>query len=433
MRRSTQTLASLLESAGSQGRLVDVGFFTVSYEQALTKVREFSLEDPAHWVLPVVQAAVSGKAESVWFTETGKVHQCLIRGLEPGLLAKISPKLISLEPTGRAEGDYLRRSVWALTTLGAFAVAQGDLLVEWNGKELLLRDFEGDPDILVIAVSCAENAPGSWISMLGKRAARTAAHLESLKQYARFAPIELYLDGVSLSDMTRARSTNEMPIVTLAEGWANAGSMWDPEPSGSFLNAFIEGRPLLSGGDAKDSIFLCFTVALQLSRAKRVRRSRTGKKMTQQYCRYEAVLQKPAIYWVKDGIIVETRFFAERPIGGVMVVHDPTLPTDLSGLKLREFDADAFTWIDAFNKNGGRVAMELRSRSSSLKEMDTFLFNRIAGESLSTLDKVKNSLFDAFMVGTAAPLAGEEAESGPMEALADSLKHFTTLIVSPAP
>lgn len=321
------------------------GSFTLVWEKALEKFAKFSLERPAAWVLRVIQAAVglgasevdvrvSGRYLSIDF---GKVRETLFIDLQnaftqpdssttPPALRDLAAGLWSLAYASKR--DFL---IHAKATLAGRQV-WGNL--HWINSKL---SGDGDPQAIIwqlkVAVSREPESLLSRVAHLFRGGHGFQDELEELRRHAYLCPLTLKVDGLNYTKFLRAAEavkgvgkdfplpifwctyepTETLPEIGLPPDWSGRphfvqkGELW-------VRKAFSKPE------ERRVAIVLSLCFDFQTA----------GR---------QPANQTSSICWLRGGVIIDRTPLPELDglgLGMVVFLSAEGLPTDLSGMRLRQ-------------------------------------------------------------------------------------------------
>lgn len=244
---SSQDLQRFLEEKAEPGRFDSQGHFSLSVTDALEKLKEHAVADPAHWILKLVQAGVAGRADEIAIKTFRRATRAdlILATLPP--LDQLEGALLRLEASRGSLLGELCVGLRALLNLHKFRLlwcdgkrAQG---VAWNGRSL----DQVQPH------ACSVSSPRLRLEFSGPQVSAAARADEALllEQRCRWCGVTLMLDGRQVngpgnlprSQFSSLRHGSGSPRY-LASGWLGVplSEMAKPE---SISRAITTGRGVL--------------------------------------------------------------------------------------------------------------------------------------------------------------------------------------------
>lgn len=207
MSASLTKIEQFLEAKAEPGQFDSTGEFRISGDKALEKLANHSVQDSTQWVLKLVQAAVSIKAQEIRFFQYRKSNRAdIITGTLPSP-AHFQEALLQLQ---HGQDVFLKelctglRPLLKMDHLRVLWMNQGAQTgLQWNGENFV--DLESSP---LESSECGLRIefPVPLFSF-----SRRAEETRLLQEYCRWCPIPLKLDSRLVNNKDNVQSSKFSP------------------------------------------------------------------------------------------------------------------------------------------------------------------------------------------------------------------------------
>lgn len=308
-------LEHFLSEQSAQGGSDSSGFFTLSPERALDKIRDFQFAGPLDWVLALVQgchAMPEPRPAKLEFKYNRACTTLVISSLEAAIIPKLqvaASDLHDLEPWMAP----FRRALWALMNQAVLEIRHRGVKLKWDGHQFVERRARYSPNLEWTVFYREDKSVNR---------ARGAVDLRCLlwdRCWRTQIPLTYDTIPVPHHPPVRGRSAFSPLVLARGEYGTATGKLFTNHWDESKLSRH---HPLFYFFHERKSLMVGFYCSLHYSEDS----PSTGFQV--QPSASETVL-------VKHGVVVERRTFGTAPIFAVAVVEDDELPTDFTGLAAR--------------------------------------------------------------------------------------------------
>lgn len=369
MTSDDKPLEHLLSGASAVGLRDSQGVFTLAGRQALTKLAHSQLPRPSAWILKIIQAAVALQASMIVVKQDRKFTQIDITTSESIDLLEL--KLALLDPTAQPLG-YLGHLVPGLRGVGfgdsrPFQIRkflEGAIeTLTWTEHDLELARTPTSAVMasyrFLIELTVDFPAEDRGRTFMGARRSVGRARDEYLDatQYASACPVPLIVDGRRINTLAQLPfHQGKMSAMNLGLGWGYRTALSQEldvlVPSG--VRKAIESQNLSYRGLGTDPQDRYLSRALKYEASSlsegffildgdpaNWRGSsfiKVGYSLAPDFLESGTKARLSCVYWLKDGVIVDTQALSpiHHPVEVQVYASAEGLPTDLSGLNLRE-------------------------------------------------------------------------------------------------
>lgn len=334
----TEPIGEFLDDLSSEGSEADPGQFTISGEKALQKLAEFTLADPKHWVLKMVQAAVCIGATSLHFKQHHLATSVEMDSSESPSAEEVRTAIFEPHVKGSDIAQCLGMALRSLLDSCGFELSLSDGSgLRW--KEGVMTPSQGSDALVGLRLEVFIRA--TTVHERCKDILRTE---ELLRQRAALATLTITIDGqeitakevpwesrygtqqnkdsplrLCLANFSHDEGKNQFHLST---DCSLPAKKW-------FSDALRDDRPFLTWAPSQSfqyqaclELYLTFDVEKQGARPLiRPRRDTFTFK-----------------YLVK-GVVVAERRFSNSALGGHLILQQNDLATDLTGLKAEVTEA----------------------------------------------------------------------------------------------
>lgn len=318
----TELEARLAREVG-EGFTESGGRFSLDPAKALEKLGQFQFDDPSDWILKVVQAAVAGQADRLDIFAGGDSATIQFTPRCSTLEIEFADLLNTECTPDRPDWIHLRRALWSLVGQGLDFQCRNPYGPGWDHRQGQLR---------------ADGLPAQAQFILNVKCP-TETLVRKLTRRAFLCPIPLLVNHKVISSLLRCPrhgvSANSSPIVI--RFFQNQGLPTLPlplhtvqyEPSSPTL---LEELPTTEQSEGLELAVLLSIHWVQ----------RRGK--------WTTLPSESCLYWVADGVIVETQTLpgTGKAISCGVYLSAEGLETDLSGFRTVRSDARKERQLAAF-------------------------------------------------------------------------------------
>lgn len=325
-------LDQFLKGMDTEGTWESHGVFTIQREASLQRLGKLQLPRPSAWVLKMVQAAVRLGAPALEIRQEARFTCFEFR---PGVKFSIDAtenELLNAEP---GAGGALEPLLVALRSVG-FGQNRDFVLMHLEGSQARALRFEGG-DLERRTVHLGAQVEPLLQLHVTRNQGETAEERTELEQYAQVCPIPLLYQKKRIDTLSYPIETPADPtFFRLGLGAATELDREFPVPPG-----VAEHRRWSLEDRMMDTRFLCLTLPQELSRVGAIFRLTASYRVTRTPADYKAdPMALPATcYWIQDGVICDSSILQLNALHQVrleLFISGEGIPTDLSGLRLRE-------------------------------------------------------------------------------------------------